>query len=101
MARLFIVLHSSGNKMHWQMPSPRAVVNTDLYELLYLVRDVVGSSGGNMVRGAPLESDMTPDLYGFNSHLLKPCLLSNLFSCPLPTHTNQKPVSNPQVRGWG
>lgn len=57
MARLRIfLLHSSGNKMHWQIPSPRAVVNTDPYELIYLARDV-GALESNMVRGTPLGSD--------------------------------------------
>lgn len=28
MVRLILVLHS-GKAMHWQMPSPRAVANTD------------------------------------------------------------------------
>lgn len=57
MARLKIfLLHSSGNKMHWEMPNPRAVVNTDPDELIYLARDV-GALESNMVRGTPLGSD--------------------------------------------
>lgn len=57
MARLIIVLLNRGNKTHWQMPSSRAVINTDPYKLIYLIRDEVETLESNMVTGTPLESD--------------------------------------------
>lgn len=56
MARLIIVLNG-GNKTHWQMPSSRAVINTDPYKLIYLLRDEVETLESNVVTGASLESD--------------------------------------------
>lgn len=47
MAQLMTVLLL--NKMRWHMPSPRATVNTDPYEVIYLTRDIVGTLQSNMV----------------------------------------------------
>lgn len=41
--------------MHWHMPSPRAMGNTDPDEFIYFTRDIVGTLESDMV--TLLESD--------------------------------------------
>lgn len=81
------------------MPRPRAVVNTDPYELLYLARDV-GALESNMVRGTHLGSDeyhlRSVWLQFSSSKTLPPS--QSFLPCPLPTHKNQNLVSKPQFR---